>query len=460
MENNEKTRKFTLITTCFAAFITPFISQAVFIAVPDIGVTFQASPATLSWVVSSFVMFAAACLLPLGRLADIVGRKRLFIPALILFTLSSFLCAFAWSIQWLIAFRIVQGISGFTNYVIAVAILTSVYPLEERGKVIGVSAAFTYLGSSVGPVLGGFLTYSFGWPSVFIACGIICLITLVLALQLKGEWVGSPGEVFDWQGSVLFIIGISSLLCGLTFLREHWIYPFFILAGLLSLAAFFRYEKQAKHPLLPVHQFNNNKAFTYPTFAILIGYVSTYGTPFLLSIYLQSVLSYDARIAGLIVLPYAIMMAVLSPFAGLLSDRIPPRTVSSWGMILCLAGLVLFVFISFDSPIYYIIISLLLIGCGFGLFSAPNTNAVMSSVESKFYGMASSSVGVMRYTGMAVGMAVISIVLGSFVGSVELSEASPESLLAGIKTTFGIFSVVAIIGIYVTRKKITNTVDR
>jgi len=421
--------------------------NALNLAIPNIGETFQASTSMLGWVVNSFILTSAAFLLPFGRLADIIGRKKIFLASLVLSAVTSLLCVITVSIELFIFFRILQGVSAAMGFSTAVAILTSAFPAAERGKVLGINSAAVYVGLSLGPVVGGFLTFNWGWVSIFIVGGIINLILFLLAVtQLKGEWVGSPGVPFDWQGSAVYIVGLVALLYGLSSLQEHWVFWLVMAGGLLLLVVFVRRELSVENPLLPLRRLLHNRVFAFSSLATLINYSATFAISFLLSIYLQSVLGFDSRVAGFILLVQPVLMVIVSPLSGRLSDRVNPNIVSSIGMFINMLSLFIFAFLSSDTQVYFILANLVLCGIGFGLFAPPNSNAVMGAVEKSMYGMAASAIGSMRMIGQSMSMAIAALILSGHVGSVQMSMASPHMLLTGIRVTFAVFGSICFLG--------------
>ena len=192
----------TLIVTSFAAFVTPFIGSATNIALPAIGKEFSANAVMLSWVATSFLLSSAVFLAPFGRLADILGRKKIFNIGLVVFTIASFFCAFSSSIEILILWRIVQGFGGALIFGTAMAIVTSVFPREKRGQALGIVVAAVYAGLTLGPFVGGFLTKNWGWEGIFLFTIPLGIMSVILSLiYFKDEWADAKGEKFDWIGS-------------------------------------------------------------------------------------------------------------------------------------------------------------------------------------------------------------------------------------------------------------------
>jgi len=422
--------------------------NGVTLAIPDISETYQASASLMGWVVNSFLLTSALFLLPFGRLADIVGRKKLFIPGLLLFCVFTYLCAFARTVEIFILFRVLQGISTALIFSTATALLASAYPPEERGKVLGISIAVVYFGLSIGPAAGGFLIFSFGWTSIFLTSATLCLIFFLLAaIAMKGDWTGDKGKPFDWKGSIIYMVGLAAFLYGLSSLSEHWTFGLIMLGGLLLLFFFVRHELRSEHPLLPLRLLSKNRVFAFCSMATLCNYSATFAKTFLMSIYLQSVLNFDSRAAGIVLLVQPIVMALIAPYAGSLSDRVDPKKLSPWGMAISTISLIIFSFLGINTPVYLIVAVLIFGGIGFGLFSSPTSNSIMGSVDKEMYGMASSALASLRMIGQSISMALAALVLGSVVGSVQLALVPPEQLLTAIRVAFAIFSVICLLGV-------------
>ncbi|MFZ5641966.1 MAG: MFS transporter [Bacillota bacterium] len=454
MADETAVRKYTLFVAVMASFLTPFMGSAVNLAIPSIGHQFSSSAILLSWVVTGFILASAAFLVPFGRLADIVGRKKIFLTGITAFSLSSLLCGLAWSVESLILFRVLQGAGSAMIFGTGMAMVTSVYPPQERGKVLGLNVATVYVGLSLGPVLGGFMNHNLGWQSIFYLSFVIgVIVVLFTILKLKGEWAGAGGEKYDLAGAALYSLGLLLIMYGISSVSSHVWAWYVLLAGLGVLALFVRYELGVGHPVLNMRLFTGNITFAFSNLAAFINYSATFAVGFLLSLHLQVVKGYNSQEAGFVLLSQPVLMALLSPIAGRLSDRVEPRVLSSWGMALTTVGLLFFCFLSGNTPLWLIIIVLALLGTGFALFSSPNSNAVMGSVEKRFYGVASSTLGTMRLTGQAVSMAVVTMVIAMNVGNVELKQADPYLLVKGARAAFVIFTVLCFCGIFASLKR-------
>ncbi len=437
-----------LLVSAFAAFLVPFLSSAANLALPSIGKEFHANAIGLGWVISSFILSSAIFLLPFGRLGDIVGRKKIFFLGILLFTVSTFLIIFSWSIVSLIIFRILQGLSSAMIFGTSMAIITSVFQPGERGRAIGINITSTYLGLSCGPVIGGFLTQYLGWRSIFaflVPFGIISLI--LINRKIKTEWAEAVGEKFDWRGSIVYGITLASFMYGFSQLPSSlgWIC---IAIAVLMAIVFLTIENKISNPVFDIRLIMQNRVFALSSVAALINYSATSAIGFFISLYLQYLKGLDSRTAGLIMISQPIAMTLLSPVAGKLSDKKNPGVIASIGMAITASGLILLCFIRDDTPDYFIVLLLLLMGIGFGLFSSPNSNAIMSSVEKRYLGVASGVVGTMRMIGQMMSMGIAMMLLSLYIGKQPINHATYPGLISAMRTGFIIFSVLSVLGIF------------
>ncbi|MCD6090528.1 MAG: MFS transporter [Bacteroidales bacterium] len=438
----------TLFVASVASFITPFMGSAINIALPTIGTEFSADAIALSWVATAYLLTVAIFLIPFGRIADIYGRKKIFLYGLIIFTITSLLNGLAPNINILIFFRVLQAIGSGMIFSTSVAIITSVFPAKERGRAMGIAVSAVYLGLSLGPFVGGILTQYFGWRSIFFFVVPLGLIAIYFVLtKLKNEWADSKGESFDWGGSVLYAISLFFIMMG--FPKLPGILGISYLAiGTLFLIGFIFLELRLKHPVLDLQIFKNNITFRYSNLAALIHYAATFAVAFLLSFYLQYFKGLDPQGAGFVLVAQPIIMTVFSPWAGRLSDRIEPRIISSAGMAVSSIGLVLLGFISSETSLLVLILILMLLGFGFALFSSPNSNSIMSSVERKHLGIASATLGTMRMIGQMLSMGIAMMLFSFFIGQKTIDESNLPQLLQSQQVAFFVFAVLCGIGIF------------
>jgi len=456
--NVESNRRSALIIATLSAFLTPFMGSSINIALPAIQKEFSLDAVLLSWVATSYILASVISLVPFGRLADIYGRKRVFTWGISIFTTASFISAFSVSASMLIFSRIIQGIGSAMIFATGIAILISVFPVSQRGRVLGVNVAAVYIGLSVGPFLGGFLTQYFTWRSIFvftIPLGFI-IIGLVL-LRLKGEWAEAKNEKFDMPGSLIYAASLVALMYGISVLPKQ-ISILIIVLGIGGIFAFVKWEMKVTNPVFNLTLFRVNRVFAFSNLAALINYSATFAVAFLLSLYLQHIRGLSAQNAGLILIAQPVVQAIFSPFAGRLSDRIEPRIVASTGMVLTTIGLFLFIFLNDYSTLEMIIARLIILGFGFALFSSPNTNAIMSSVAKRFYGLASGSVGTMRLMGMMISMGIATLIFAIFIGRSQITMEHSAEFLKSMNVAFIVFSLLCFAGIFASliRGKIAN----
>ncbi|MFH1566728.1 MAG: MFS transporter [Gemmatimonadota bacterium] len=441
-------KRSALIVSTLASFTTPFMGSSVNIALPDIERTFALNAVALGWVASSYLLAAAMFLLPFGRLADIHGRKRVFTIGLAVHSAASLLAALAPSGASFLAARAVQGVGGGMIFGTGMAILVSVYPPAERGRVLGINVAAVYTGLSLGPFVGGFLTHALGWRSLFIVVAALGLgVMAVTAFALKGEWAGARGERFDTRGAVAYSLSLTAVMLGFSLLPGI-AGAVLLAAGVLGLAGFALLEARTEHPLLDVGLFRYNRVFAFSSLAALINYSATSAVTFLMSLYLQYIKGLPPTAAGTVLIAQPVTMALFSPLAGRLSDRVEPRIVASVGMAIIVVGLGLLVALGPDTSIPRIVVDLLLLGLGFALFSSPNTNAVMSAVQPRMYSVASAALGTMRLTGQMLSMGIVILIFATHIGKVRLTPEAYPAFLSGAHTAFVTFAVLSTAGVF------------
>ncbi|HNR98820.1 MAG TPA: MFS transporter [Planctomycetota bacterium] len=442
-------RRAVLSAAALSSFLTSFMGASVVISLPAIGRDFDLNAVLLGWVATAYLLAAGMFLVPFGRFADIHGRKRVFTVGIAINTLASIALAGSTSPAMMIALRFVQGIGAAMIFGTSMAMLISVYPADERGKVLGISVTAVYLGLSLGPLVGGFLTHHLGWRSVFLSHVPLAAAVLYLILRrLKGEWAEAKGERFDLAGAIIYMIAVALFMNGLARLPST---PGIAMtaAGLAGLAVFAAWELRTPDPLLDIGLFRRNTVFAFSNLAALINYSATFAVGFLLSLYLQYIGKLTAQSAGLVLLWQPVVQALFSPFAGRLSDRIQPRIVTSIGMGLTVAGLLLLGFVGWTTSLTYVVACLVLLGLSFALFSSPNTNAVMSSVERHHYGLAAAILGSMRLTGQLLSMAIAMLIFSLYgLDRAQITPASYPVLLATVRMAFLIFAGLCLAGVF------------
>ncbi|MBU2467465.1 MAG: MFS transporter [Proteobacteria bacterium] len=437
-----------LTLAVISSFVTPVMASAVNLALPDLARQFALDAVMLSWVQTSYLLATAVCVVPAGRLGDILGRKRVFVWGMAGFGLASLAACLAPSVLVLLAARVAQGVGSAMVFATGMAILSEVFPPGQRGRALGINVAAVYVGLSLGPLLGGLATHYLTWRSVFaLVVPPSALAVWVALYKLKAEWAEAKGEHFDLIGSLIYALALVALIQGLTRMPT-WQAAGLVLMGLAFLGLFAWWEGKSPAPVFPVRLLITNRPFAFSSLAALINYAAIYAVTFLLSLYLQQVKGLSPTTAGLILVAQPVMQAVLSPLAGRVSDRAQPRLVASLGMGLTALGLAGLALVEQNTTTAYVIACLVVNGIGFGVFSSPNMNAIMSSVAPRHYGVASGTVAAMRMMGQMVSMGIAASVLAVFVGRVQISPANFPALLASLKVTFLICCLLCVAGIF------------
>ena len=447
-EQSPAPRRLILLLIVITSFINPFLGAAINIALPAISDEFGLGAVGMSWIAMAFLLSSAVFLVPLGKLADIRGRKRVFLLGNLIIAFSSILCALSSSGGMLITFRAIQGIGSAMVFGTGVAIITSVYPPNQRGKAIGITVTSVYIGLSLAPFLGGILTQYLGWRSIFyITIPFELLVVWITWSYIKEEWADARGEKFDLTGSIIYVLAMSAFMFGFSKLPGP---PAIILAaaGLMGLVFFVIKEQKTTSPVFNIDLFRSNRLFAFSNLAALINYATTFAITFLLSLYLQYILQFSPRDAGLILITQPVIMALVASISGKLSDRYDPRILSSFGMAVIVGGLVMLTLLREQTHITYLVVNLAIVGFGFGMFSSPNTNAIMGSVEKKYLGIASATVGTMRLTGQMISMGVATLILQLYIGNDPVSTHHSAGFIASMRTTFLIFVVLCTLGVF------------
>lgn len=424
------------------------MSSAVNIALPSISNEMSMNAFSLSWIAMGFLLTSAVMLVPFGKLADIVGRKKMLLFGNVIFTLASLLSSVSQSGYGLIASRCIQGIGSAMIVSSGIAIVISAFPPEKRGRIIGYNTTATYVGLSAAPLLGGILTQTLGWQSLFYISAIAGILIIAgILVGIKTDWAEAKNDKFDYTGSFIYVLSMSMLMYGFSKLPGRTAF-ILTLTGACGLVYFVYKELKIQTPVLDIRLFRNNRIFAFSNLAALINYAATFGITFILSLYLQDVKGFKPGDAGLIMVTQPLVMALTASISGRLSDRMDSRVLSSLGMAIIVIGLSLLVFLNTTTSNAYLFIALMILGLGFGLFSSPNTHSIMSSVDKKYLGTASATLGTMRLTGQMFSMAIAAMSIHLFIGDAAISAINIPGFMQSIKIIFTIFTILCFAGVF------------
>lgn len=464
-KNNQKVQKkgfgglrsHTVIIVVLTSFATAFTGSSLNLSIPSIAFDYGVSASLVGWMVTAYALAVAAFAVPFGRIADITSRKMVLIIGMAGFSFCCGLSAVAPSFTVLLALRFLQGAFAAMVFSTNTAIIISAFPPQMRGKAIGYNLGGVYVGLSSGPVIGGVMNTQLGWRSIFLFTACLVLAAFILAAaRLPKDRASSPGRPLDVPGNLLFMAFIVCFMCGLSRVTAGGLFPFILIAaGLFSGICFVIHEYRQDDPAVNVRLFVSNRGFGLSNLSALLNYSVTAGLSYLMSIYLQVVQGYPSHTAGLIMISQPLIMALLSPRMGRLSDRVSPFKLSSAGMGVTGAGIAMLIFVGKDTALPVIIASLFIIGLGFAMFSSPNTNAIMSCVDRADYGVASSLVSTMRTIGQTTGMVVITMISTFYLGATPLSEAPTHLLLKVLHVSFIASMMFCFAGVFISlqRKK-------
>ena len=439
-------KKDLLIVGILVSFLTPFVRASINLALPALATEFDLSALFLTWISTIYLLVNAILYIPFGRIGDIYGRKRIFQYGLIIFTVSSFLSAFSTSGDMFLIFRIFQAIGNAMIFANLNAMISSAFPENERGRAFGLTSMGVFIGLIIGPILGGAITELVGWRSLFYFDTLIGIIAFYSITRFKHDWIDADGEKLDILGSFLLGISLIAIIYGFSDPTNNSSL-FLLIGGIIGLSLFYLVEKRVEYPLIDLDLFKN-KTFTFGNITAFINYGAFVSVAFILSLYLQYLKGYSPLTAGLIVSIQSIMMVIVSPFAGRLSDKIDPASISTVGMVLTTIGVALMTLINFENAEYLGIISLIIFGAGIGLFYSSNTKLVISSVNKKYFGVASATLSNFRSLGQIFGMGIVMLIISALLGNMQIMPSTYPELITSLRISLVAIAVFSAIGIF------------
>ena len=449
----ETQRQRTLIMVLINAFTTPLMLSAVNVALPGIAEALKLDAVSLSWIPMIYLMASAMFVFIFGRLADVHGRKRIFLCGTFFVIISSVFAAMAESAVAILCARFFQGVSAAMLYATQVAIVSSIYPPKERGKAIGLTVSMIYLGLSIGPLLGGYAIELYGWRSSFLLHIPLAILVLMIGIFLvKDEWKAEGESFIDLRGGLIYAAGIASLCYGVSQLPDTVALPY-LLFSIVLILIFIYLQYQVKQPLLDVRLLLSNRNFSFSCLASLIMYTATFANVVLISLYLQYLKDFSPSMAGLIMMVQPLTMAIFSPGVGRLSDHFEARWIASFGMLLTCLGLVALASLNQQSEMVMIITALFMTGLGFSFFSSPNVSSIMASVAKRSYGSATAVVATMRIVGQLSSMILVAMVFSVYLGESEISAENYVVLQKAIRITFISAAMICLPGIWFSLRR-------
>ncbi|MGN0177237.1 MAG: MFS transporter [Methanobrevibacter sp.] len=435
----------------FVSFITSFfgvfLSNGIIIGVPAIAQEFAMNNVIQNWIPTIFFLVVAVFTVPAGQISGKFGVKKSLLAGIIVFLLGSIGTCLAFSTESFLISRIIQGAGvAFVNVAAMAMVVQAVKP-QNRGKALGLTVTGVYLATSLSPVICGFLVHNLGWRAMFyfvIPFLVLCIILLIL--KIPQEWKTYQDDTIDKVGSIVYAIGILLFIYGFT-TSITTTGKILTAIGIILLVIFVLYELRQKSPVFNMNLFKNKK-FTSSNIAALCSYLAIMVVTTILNYHFQYVRGWDAQMSGMILIITPIIMAIIAPNAGKLSDKVHPQKLAAIGMTIATIALIILTCLNKDTPIYLIIIAMILQGIGMGLFSSPNMNAIMSSVPPKDAPTASASQATMRTIGQTMSLGLLTLIFAWIMGNLKLNPQYATMIVQASQIICGICTVACIIAIF------------
>ena len=438
---------YVILISFLTSFFGVFLSNGIIIGVPAIASDFAMNNVIQNWIPTIFFLVMAVFTVPAGQISGKFGVKKSLLIGVVVFLIGSVGAALSFSTESFMLFRIIQGASvAFVN-VSGMAMVVSAVKPQNRGKALGFTVTGVYLATSLSPVISGFLVYNLGWRSIFyVVIPFLVLCILIMIFRVPQEWKTYEHDKIDKFGSVLYSIGILLFIYGFTNLINHMGMIMTVL-GIVLLVVFALWELRQSSPVFNMKLFKNTK-FTSSNIAALCSYLAIMVVTTILNYHFQYVRGWNAQMAGMILIVTPIIMAILAPNTGKLSDRIHPQKLAAAGMAIATVALLILVFLDRDMPLYMVVLAMILQGIGMGLFSSPNMNAIMSSVPPKDAPTASASQATMRTIGQTMSLGLLTLMFALVMGSLPLSTQYADLIVRSSQMICTISMCACILSIF------------
>ena len=439
--------KYVIFVSFITSFFAVFLSVGIVLGVPAIAAEFGMNNIFQNWITTLTALVIAVFTLPAGQISGKYGVKKSLIIGVSIFLVASIGACLSFSTESFLIFRVFQGIGIAFSNVSAIAMVVQAVKPQNRGKALGFTVTGIYLAGSLSPVFCGFLVYNFGWRSMFyfvIPFLILCVVLMIL--KIPEEWKTYEDSKIDAIGYILYGVGISLFIYGFTNLMNNFGF-ISVVIGLILLIIFGYYELKIDTPAFNMNLFRNMK-FTSSNIAALCSYLAIASLTTILNYHFQYVRGWNAQMSGLMLIITPIIMAIMAPNSGKLSDKMHPQKLAAIGMTITTAALLILIFLDADMPLYLIVMAMILQGIGMGLFTSPNTNAIMSSVPPNETPNASAAQSAMRTIGQTMSLGILTLVFAWIMGSLKLSSEYSAMIVQSSQFICIICTVICIIAIF------------
>lgn len=438
---------YIVFIAAITSFFGVFLSNGIIIGVPAIANDFAMNNVIQNWIPTIFFLAMAVFTVPAGQISGKFGVKKSLLVGVVIFLIGSVGAVLSFSTESFMLFRIIQGASVALVNVSGMAMVVAAVKPQNRGKALGFTVTGIYLATSLSPVICGFLVYNLGWRSIFYAVIpflVLCIILMIV--KVPQDWKTYEHDSIDKVGSILYAIGIMLFIYGFTNLVNQT-GILFTVAGIIFLIVFAAWELRQTSPVFNMNLFKNTK-FTSSNIAALCSYLAIMVVTTILNYHFQYVRGWNAQLAGLILIVTPIIMAIIAPNSGKLSDRIHPQKLAAIGMAIATVALLILTFFTNETPVYVVVVAMILQGIGMGLFSSPNMNAIMSSVPPKDAPTASASQATMRTIGQTMSLGMLTLVFAWVMGSLPLSTQYAGLIVQSSQIICGICTVACLVSIF------------
>ena len=443
--NENRKYIYIILTAAIGSFTMAYASNGLSVILPTLASYFHISNILENWIVYIYLLVLSVAGVPLAKICGRYGLKSSFKLGLIIFSLGSLISMLSFDVVVMIMGRILQAIGATMTFVTNVSMITAEIPVNNRGRALGINVTGVYLGITISPTISGILVQNLSWRFVFLITILLAMISYYLLCKIDDEWKLEEAGL-DKIGSVIYVFGIGLLLYGFTILNTH-IGVALVVTSLILLAIFVRYELKRENPVYEMRLFKNVN-YTTSNIVALIAYLSTYVVSYVLNYHFQYIMALDAQTSGLILISTPVMMLLIAAQAGKLSDRINPAILQLLGVTLITIAIALISQISYTTPIYMIVIAMIIQGIGHGFFSTPNNNIILSSVDNKKdIPTASASVATVRNLGQSFSLGILTITFAFIMGNVEIQPSNYDLLVQSNQTTMLIITALSILAI-------------
>lgn len=441
-----------LSSVSMGIFLATIDGSIVNVSLPTLVHAFETDFALVQWVVLSYLLTVTTLMLGIGRLADIYGKKRIYIAGFVIFTLGSALCGLSPTIHALIGFRVVQAVGASMTMALGMAIVTEAFPGHERGRALGITGTVVSVGIAIGPTLGGFIIQNISWHWIFFVNLPIGVVGTWMVIRYVPDFKPAGTQRFDYWGALTMCIALLSLLIGLTMGQRLGFGTTPVIALLVSalifLVIFIKLELHVNEPMLDLRLFRNS-LFSVSLTTGFIVFICLTGSLLLIPFYSENVLGFNPQQTGLLMAVVPIALGIVAPISGALSDRYGSRLITVAGLAILTLGFFLVSSLDADTSVREYILRFLPVGIGMGVFQSPNNSAIMGAAPRSRLGIASGMLSVTRTLGQTTGIATLGALWAGqvfkHVGSVlpgGATTAPVSAQVAGLQTTFLLVSVL------------------